>query len=223
MSAAAIAALSQGASTPAVIAWAAREIAARAPAMELLVDAGCGRGDLARALAGRARRTVGLDAVAYAGEAPAPGFEFRLADLNRVPFPAPADCADAAVAVETIEHLENPRALVRELARMARPGGLIAVTTPNQVSWLSKLSLVCKHQFTAFQEAPGLYPTHITALLPADLRHIGQECGLEAIEILYSGEGRLPGSARHYPHWLSRRWRRPMSDNVMLIGRKRRA
>lgn len=223
MSTAAVAALSQGASTPAVIAWAAREIVARQPTMELLVDAGCGRGELARALQGRVGRTLGLDAVAYDGLGAGPGIEFRRADLNRVPFPVGDGCADAAVAVETIEHLENPRALVRELVRMTKPGGLVVVTTPNQASWLSKLSLVCKHQFTAFQEAPGLYPTHITALLPADLRHIGQECGLQQIEILYSGHGRLPGSARHYPLGLSRRWGRAMSDNVMLVGRKAQA
>jgi 2-polyprenyl-3-methyl-5-hydroxy-6-metoxy-1,4-benzoquinol methylase len=217
---AAIASLSQGASTPRVIAWAAREIAARQARIAQLVDAGCGRGDLARALAGRADCTIGLDAVDYGGAAASAGLEFHAVDLNRVPFPVAEACADVAAAVETIEHLENPRALMRELARMTRPDGLVVVTTPNQVSWLSKLSLVCKHEFTAFQEAPGLYPTHITALLPSDLRHIAEECGLERIEILYSGEGRLPGSARHYPQGLSRRWPRALSDNVMLLARK---
>lgn len=223
MSTATVAALSQGASTPAVIAWAAREIAAREPQIALLVDAGCGRGDLARALQGRVQRYCGLDAVAYDDPVPIPAIEFQQVDLNRVPFPIASGCADAAVSIETIEHLENPRTLVRELVRIARPDGLVVVTTPNQVSWLSKFSLLCKNEFTAFQEAPGLYPTHITALLPADLYHIGRECGLNEIEILYSGDGRLPGSALHYPGWLSRRWRRPMSDNVMLIGRKARS
>ena len=70
----------------------------------------------------------------------------------------PDGCADAVVAVETIEHVENPRAFVRELTRLARPGGLVVVTTPNQLSLLSLLTLVTKGQFNAFEEAPGLYP-----------------------------------------------------------------
>ncbi len=49
------------------------------------------------------------------------------------------------------------------------------VTTPNQLSLLSKLTLVLKNEFNAFQA--GSYPAHLTALLEADLRRIGVECG----------------------------------------------
>ncbi|HUX68199.1 MAG TPA: methyltransferase domain-containing protein [Terriglobales bacterium] len=217
--AAATAALSGGASSDRIVAWVAAVLAPRLPPAATLVDVGCGQGALADALRGRLQRSLGLDVVAYPGLSGRPELAFHLADLNAPPFPLPAAIADAAVAVETIEHLENPRALMRELVRLARPGGLVLVTTPNQLSWLSKVSLVCKHEFTAFQEGPGLYPTHITALLPTDLLRIARECGLRDCELRYSLHGRLPGSARLYPAWLSRRCPRGASDNVMLVGR----
>lgn len=219
--AAATAALSGGSSSGAIVAWVASVLAERLPPQATVVDVGCGQGALAAALGGRVRCYVGLDVVAYPELRRQPGLAFHLADLNAPPHPLPAGVADAAVAVETIEHLENPRALMRELARLARPGGLVLVTTPNQLSWLSKLSLLWKQEFTAFQEGPGLYPTHITALLASDLLRVARECGLQALELRYSGQGRLPGSARHYPAWVSRRWPRGASDNVMLLGRKR--
>jgi hypothetical protein len=59
-----------------------------------------------------------------------------------------------------------------------------------------------------------------TALLEVDLRRIAAECGLEQIEIEYSGQSRIPGMARHYPEVLSRRFPQALSDNVLLIGRR---
>ena len=128
------------------------------------------------------------------------------------------ECADAVVAVEVIEHLENPRQFTRQLVRLAKRGGWVIITTPNQLSLLSLLTLVLKKRFQAFQDVH--YPTHITALLEVDLRRIAAECGLEQIEIEYSGQSRIPGTARHYPESLSRRFPQALSDNVLVIGRR---
>jgi len=54
---------------------------------------------------------------------------FRKADLNHS-LPVRDGEADVVVSIETIERLENPRAVFRELARALRPGGLLIVTTP---------------------------------------------------------------------------------------------
>jgi SAM-dependent methyltransferase len=218
--AAALAALSQGASNDDVIGWVAATVRARMARGLTLADVGCGKAALAAALRDHPGHYIGLDVVPYAGAERQTNRSFHLVDLNRTPFPLPDACADAVVAVETIEHLENPRALMRELTRLTRPGGWVLVTTPNQLSWLSKLSLLLRHQFTAFQEAPGLYPTHITALLESDLRHLAAECGLVKIEILYSLHGRRPFSNGQYPAAVSRRWPRGASDNVMLLANR---
>src|SRR5262249_60395932 len=95
------------------------------------------------------------------------------------PLPLDPASADATAAVEVIEHLENPRAFMRELVRVTKPGGWVVVTTPNQLSALSLLTLIVKGRFSAFQEAD--YPAHRTALLDIDLQRIGAESGLQAI------------------------------------------
>lgn len=182
----------------------------------LLADVGCGTGNLWRALAPRFTRGIGIDAVRYEG-LPA-GVEFRGADLDRDPLPLADGDADVVAAVETIEHLENPRAFCRELARVARPGGWVVVTTPNQLSLLSIATLAVKQRFSAFQDTA--YPAHRTALLEIDLRRIAAECGLREIEVRYTARGRAPLSGAHYPGALARRFPRALSDNVVLIGRR---
>jgi hypothetical protein len=77
------------------------------------------------------------------------------------------------LSVGTIENLKNPRAFVRELVRLTKPLGGMIVTTPNQRSLLSIMSLVVKRRFSHFQDVH--YPAHLTALLEIDLMRIGSE------------------------------------------------
>jgi 2-polyprenyl-3-methyl-5-hydroxy-6-metoxy-1,4-benzoquinol methylase len=183
----------------------------------VLADIGCGHGNLWREIGSAFSRCVAIDAVRYDG-LPA-GVEFTRADLDRTPLPLGDGSADVVAAVETIEHLENPWSVCRELARIATPGGWVIVTTPNQLSVLSLLTLVVKHRFSAFQD--DAYPAHRTALLESDLRRLAFECNLSDVEVRYTGRGRLPGSAAHYPAAMSLAFPRALSDNVVLIGRAR--
>ena len=179
-----------------------------------LVDVGCGRGDLFSRLPERIGSYTGVDIVRYEGFPDSPRATFRKGDLNG-PLPLEDRSMDLAVSIETIEHLENPRALFRELVRVLRPGGLLLVTTPNQLSFLSKLCFVVKDRHEAFQ--PVHYPAHITALLPADLENIGSELRLEGGRIVYSDDGRIPGMARHWPRALKGRL---FSDNVAYVAHR---
>ena len=181
-----------------------------------LADIGCGSGDLWRALRGRFSSGIGLDAVRYDGLPP--DREFHVADLDAARLPRPDASVDAAAAVEVIEHLENPRAFLRELARIVRPGGWVVVTTPNQLSALSLLTLVLKGRFSAFQD--GSYPAHRTALLEVDLRRIMTECGLRDLAVTFTRLGRLPLSAWHYPGAIAALAPRRLSDNIVIAGRR---
>jgi SAM-dependent methyltransferase len=208
---------SLGTSGEAIYRMVSAAIAARHPGGGTLLDVGCGSGRLWPFLRERFDRYVGVDAVRYDGF-PAEG-EFHAADLDAQALPF-ADAAEVVAAVETIEHLENPRAFVRALVRAARPGGWVIVTTPNQLSLLSRATLLAKGEHNAFRD--GSYPAHITALLEVDLRRIAAECGLEEVSVEFSHSGRVAGSGRHYPGWLSRLWPRGLSDNLLLAGRRPR-
>jgi 2-polyprenyl-3-methyl-5-hydroxy-6-metoxy-1,4-benzoquinol methylase len=183
--------------------------------MTTLVDVGCGRGELAASLRGMYERYLGCDLVSYDGFPEQPWATFVQANLDDPPYPLDSMIGDAVVAVETIEHLENPRRFMRELARIAKPGGLIIVTTPNQLSLLGKMTLLVKNQFNAFQN--GCYPAHITALLEVDLSRIAHECGLIDAEIHYTDVGRIPFTAKQWPEFFRGRG---FSDNILLRARR---
>ncbi len=117
---------------------------------------------------------IGVDVVRHPGLSP--DAAFHRADLDRDAIPLPTASADIVAALETIEHLESPRAFCRELTRVLKPGGWLVVSTPNQLSVLSILCLIVKGRFVAFQD--GYYPIHRTALLPIDLVRIAGDCGL---------------------------------------------
>lgn len=206
---------SGGISNRAIYQMVARALNVR-QAKGLLVDVGCGNGNLWPFICDRFSGYVGVDAVRYDGFPD--DAEFCRANLDALPTPLPDSYADVVVAIETIEHLENPRAFMRELVRMAKPDGWVVVTTPNQLSLLSLLTLVLKKRFAAFQDVH--YPAHITALLEIDLRRIADECGLAEIEINYSAEGRIVLTPFHFPRMLSQLFPRMLSDNVLFIGRK---
>jgi 2-polyprenyl-3-methyl-5-hydroxy-6-metoxy-1,4-benzoquinol methylase len=140
-------------------------------------------------------------------------------DLN-IPLPGQDDAFDVVVAPEVIEHLENPRFMVREIYRILRPGGTAVVTTPNNESWRSLIALIVRGHFVEFGESG--YPAHITALLRKDLCRILQEAGFLPATIEFTNSGGMPGNP-------SLRWQqisfgllkgRRYSDNILAIAKK---
>jgi 2-polyprenyl-3-methyl-5-hydroxy-6-metoxy-1,4-benzoquinol methylase len=207
---------SLGISNATIYRMVAKALEARGTGGGLLIDVGCGAGNLWAFVRHRFARYLGLDAVAYEGFPSSA--EFLQVDFDNGSIPLPDEGADVVAAVETIEHLENPRALVRELVRLTKPGGWVVITTPNQLSFLSLLTLAIKKRFSAFQDVH--YPAHRTALLEVDLLRIATECGLEQGSIRYSEQGRLVLTPWHYPTFLSQLFPRVLSDNLLMIGRK---
>ena len=177
-----------------------------------LLDIGCGKGELRRYVAAHVEDYVGADVIRY--DAFPADARFLQTDLDTGQVPLPSASAEVVVAVETIEHLENPR----ELRRLVCSGGWVMVTTPNQLSLLSKLTLLTKGQFNSFQEAPGLYPAHLTALLEIDLLRMAREVGFREAFIEYSHSGRIPFTSAKWPRRLGLGGR-AFSDNLLVAAR----
>jgi ubiquinone/menaquinone biosynthesis C-methylase UbiE len=109
------------------------------PGMRLL-DVGCGPGSITRGLAERLApgEVVGIDLsretlAAARAEAAARGLgnlRYEEGSVYELPF---ADASfDAAYAHQVVQHLREPAAALREMLRVVRPGGLVAV---RDVDW----------------------------------------------------------------------------------------
>jgi len=116
-------------------------------------------------------------------------FDYVKCDLNNTTG-LENESFDLILCCEVIEHLENPRALFRELFRLLKPGGILIVTTPNNESIRSIISLLFKKHFAAFTDTS--YPAHITALLEKDLIRIAKENYFKDLKISFTNHGGIP-------------------------------
>lgn len=96
------------------------------------LDVGCGAGTLARAAAERGRRVLAVDPdpdMTGLTRAATEGLDVRVAEASLPALGLPDAAYDAVTANFVVNHVPDPRAAVRELARVARPGAPVAVTS----------------------------------------------------------------------------------------------
>jgi 2-polyprenyl-3-methyl-5-hydroxy-6-metoxy-1,4-benzoquinol methylase len=77
----------------------------------------------------------------------------------------PGKSYDAVVAIETIEHLENPSLFMRNVARLLKPKGIFLLTTPNTVDLDSRRLMLTKGELWMFRRGT-LYSTGHLSILP---------------------------------------------------------
>jgi SAM-dependent methyltransferase len=136
-------------------AYAAAVADAEPPAGGVVVDVGCGTGralPALRAAVGPGGVVLGLDLTpqmlaAARARASASRAALLLADARRLPL---ADAsADAVFAAGLLAHLPDPDAGLRELARVTRPGGRLALFHPS-----GRAALAARHGRTVRTDDP---------------------------------------------------------------------
>jgi 2-polyprenyl-6-hydroxyphenyl methylase/3-demethylubiquinone-9 3-methyltransferase len=103
-----------------------------------VLDLGCGKGRFARRLAGAGADVVGLDrsaAMLRGADAGAGGAGLRCVRGSARRLPFASSSFEAVVAVEVFEHLAAIDAVLHEVRRVLRPGGLLAIVDKNAGSW----------------------------------------------------------------------------------------
>ena len=111
------------------------------PAQLAALDVGCGPGTAHRWLAGRFAAFAGTDVSAGLLERARPAFPtvgYRHFDGRTLPFPGAA--FDVVFAVNVFHHVERAEqpALAAEMARVAKPGGLVALFEHNPANPLTR-------------------------------------------------------------------------------------
>ncbi len=166
-----------------------------------VLDLGCGRGRHAFALSRRGATVVALDAdpaelrsvqamhaaMVDAGEVDARGATAVRADAGDLPFATAS--FDHVVAAEVVEHLWADERALRELARVLRPGGSLAVTVPSYLP-----ERVCWALSDQYHHAPG---GHVRVYRRRTLEHRVQRAGFVV-------RGAARAHALHAPYWWMR-------------------
>ena len=120
----------------------------------LLLDIGSGSGDLVKFL----KNQLNIKALCcdYTNELmQLPGQKVDIVDLNRKKeLPCQGSMFDIVTATEVIEHLEDFRAILREMYRVLKPGGVCVLSTPNILNLNSRL----RNLWFGFAESMGPLP-----------------------------------------------------------------
>jgi SAM-dependent methyltransferase len=111
----------------------------------------------------------------------------RRVDLNER-LPLPDEVFDAIACCEGLEHIENPWLVLREFARVLRPGGVLVVTLPNTIDLRQRWRILRRGYYGHY--LPKV-PDHINLLGTFGLCHalLRQGFRIEAIDVakVYGG------------------------------------
>jgi len=152
-----------------------------------VADIGAGRGELTQLLLPLVNKVTMVDF--FNANLNHTKINFVQADLNQN-WDIPNDTFDFVFSLEVIEHIENPRHFIREIARVLKNGGSGFISTPNNLNLFSKLYFLVKNEHRFFQDY--CYPAHITCLFKKDMERILQENNFSLKKIYYNYEDVLP-------------------------------
>jgi len=120
------------------------------------LDIGSGSGDLVKLL--KKQMNTKATCCDYTDELmQLPGQQVDLIDLNnKKELPYSDSTFDIVTATEVIEHLEDFRAILREIYRVLKPGGVCVLSTPNILNLNSRL----RNLWFGFADLMGPLPIH---------------------------------------------------------------
>jgi methionine biosynthesis protein MetW len=148
-----------------------------------LLDLGCSDGVLGELLKPRFNEVAGVDVSETAlVVAKQRGIGTHRVNVDETPLPFPDAYFDAVTCLDLIEHVFEPRVLVREIARVLAPGGSLYVGFPN-MRYALRIKEIIAGRFpkTSGDLAYSYDGGHLHYYTPADVRALLQERNLATI------------------------------------------
>jgi SAM-dependent methyltransferase len=177
---------------------------------QTVIDCGCFGWRLADACASSGHRLVGLDRVEPPGRPPGAAF----ARLDGAQAALPGDVGDLVVASHVLEHVAEPVPFFAELVRLARPGGLLWVEAPSDLSAERRASdHPTDNRFDSFWDDP----THVRPYTPAALYRLALSCQCLPLACARAETGGIP-VARMLARKPLQVSGRPATTYVSLLG-----
>lgn len=118
------------------------------PAGSVVLEMGCNSGGLSVLLMRKGCLVYGVDvAPAMVARAYTKGVRAHIAPAEDVPYPA--GNFDAVVASELLEHVHEPGDILKEAARVLKPGGTLVGTVPHENSYNTRRMPIEEHHYHA--------------------------------------------------------------------------
>ncbi len=144
---------------------------AKTPGQIKLLDVGCSSGAFLHSAVKLGYLAEGVEpAERAAATAQASGLKVFRGLLHEAKYPDAS--FDAVTLLEVIEHLQNPLALLQEIQRILKPGGILLVGTGNAASWSAK-AFGAQWDYFKIRQHGG----HVSFFNPDSLKKLGAQAG----------------------------------------------
>lgn len=203
-----------------------------------LLEVGCGSGSMLKMMKDLGWQVEGLDFDPRAVEnAKSKGLKVNCGTLEEQGYPE--NYFDAITMSHVIEHVHNPLSLLKECYRILRPGGKLAMVTPNtnslgylyfQSSWLHldpprHLSLFSPHTLQRLVKNAGFQETKMaTTIRDAEglfaASHSIKKTGKHTMGISPSRAINTLGQVAQLIEWLGLKVNPNIGEEIALIGKK---
>ncbi len=140
------------------------------------LDVGCSSGEWLEVARDAGWQPQGVEVGATADVARRRGFEVHTGTLESATHLA-GDRFALITLWDVLEHLHDPLDALRRVARLLRPGGLVAMTFPNVEGWYPRLTYQLLARPFGVWEHPEL-PVHLFDLSPATAGRLVRRAGL---------------------------------------------
>ncbi len=169
-----------------------------------ILDLGCGHGSNSRVLFGDRPDldVIGLDVSAKAVTGYLEVRPGLVGDAEHLPFTS--DSFDLVVSDDVVEHLVDTDGYAREIHRVLKPGGHLALSTPNLAAWFNRISLLVglqpAYSEVSFEKVFGRPGSdivgHLRLFTCTSVVQFLEYHGFDVIEVRSAPFGALPTPAR---------------------------